>query len=182
MYPQLLFPRTFRTIHEQLSAERHPTTIFLRILTPQDTPHDCRHMRIKWPVKHILIGKTVPDAAYQRVHVNAHIAATCISILGKNAFLCLHLPFGTTPTPSEYTTISETAIDLGENLLADTSRDVANLQSSHRHLLQREDYLLASEPLFKAYQLTVNIKIKETSMDGFIDDIINITIEYPCWV
>ena len=40
---QLLFPRNFRTIREQPSDEEHPTDMFLRILTPQDTPHDISH-------------------------------------------------------------------------------------------------------------------------------------------
>ena len=41
--PQLLFPRTFRTIREQPITEGHPPTMFLRILPPQDTPHDFSH-------------------------------------------------------------------------------------------------------------------------------------------
>ena len=41
--PQMLFTRTFRNIHEQPSSEGHPQARFLRILTPQDTPHDFSH-------------------------------------------------------------------------------------------------------------------------------------------
>ena len=74
-------------------------------------------MHIKWPAKHILIGKTDPYAAYKRVHANTQMVATCIEIVGKLAFLCLHMSFGTTPAPEEYTTISEAAIYLGKNIL-----------------------------------------------------------------
>ena len=121
-------------------------------------------------------------AAYRSVHANAQIAATCITILGKPAFLCIHLPFGTTPSPAEYTTISEAAIDLWSDLLAYTSWEATNIQSPHQHLLPREDYLPASDPLVKVYQLAVNIEAKEASMDGFVDNIITITIDNPCWV
>ena len=38
-------------------------------------------IRIKWPSKCIVIGKTDLDAAYRRVHANAQIAATCIVIV-----------------------------------------------------------------------------------------------------
>ena len=94
----------------------------------------------------------------------------------------MRLLFGTTLAPSEYTTISEAAIDLGNDILVETSWYATNLQLPRRHLLPREDYLTASDPLFKADQLSVNIKAKEASMDGFIDDIITITIDDPCWV
>ena len=67
-------------------------------------------MHIKWPAKHILIGRTDPYAAYKRVHANTQMVATCIEIVGKLAFLCLHMSFGTTPAPEEYTTISVFAI------------------------------------------------------------------------
>ena len=35
------------------------------------------------------------------------------AVVYEIAFLCLRSPFGTTPAPSEYMTISEAAIDLG---------------------------------------------------------------------
>ena len=108
--------------------------------------------------------------------------AAFISIVGKLNFLCLRLPFGTTPSPLEYTTISEAEIDLGNDLLADTPWDATNLQSPHRHLIPREYYLPASDLLVKADQLAVDIKAKEASMDGFIYEIITITIDDPHWV
>ena len=100
----------------------------------------------------------------------------------KLAFLCIHLPFGTTTAPSEYTTISDAEINLGNDLLADALWDETDLHLPHIHLLPREEYLPASDPLVKSDKLAVNIKEKEDSMDEFIDDIININIDNPCWV
>ena len=74
-----------------------------------------------------MIGKTNLDATYRRIHKNAQIATACIAIVVKLAFLCLSLPFGTTPTPEEYTTISEAAIELGNDLIAETSWDTTKL-------------------------------------------------------
>ena len=99
------------------------------------------------------------------------------TIVGKLAFLCLHLPFGN--TLAEYTTISEAVIYLGNYLLADTSWDATNIQSPHRHFLPREDHLPDSDPLLKIDQLAVNIESKEASMDVLIDDTITITIDNP---
>ena len=78
-------------------------------------------MRSRWPTKRILMGKTDLDAAYRRIHANAKTASTCIAIVDKLAFLCLRLPFGTTPAPAEYTTISEAVIYLDNDLLQDQS-------------------------------------------------------------
>ena len=78
--------------------------------------------------------------------------------------------------------MSEAAIDPGNNLLLDTLWEATNLYSPHWHLLPREYYLPASEPLVKSDQITVDIKAKEASMNGFIDDTITITIDNPHWV
>ena len=52
--PRLIFPRNFRTNCEQPITKGHPLTMFLRILPPQDTPHDCSHL-------HKMAFKTHPD-------------------------------------------------------------------------------------------------------------------------
>ena len=54
-------------------------------------------MRSRWPTKRILIGKTDLDASYRRIHANLKTASTWIAIFDELAFLCLMLPFGTTP-------------------------------------------------------------------------------------
>ena len=79
--------------------------------------HMISAMRIRWTIRLIIIGKTDLDAAYLRIHANGTTVSTCISIVDKLDFLCLMLPFGTTPSPEEYTTVSEVAIYLGNDLL-----------------------------------------------------------------
>ena len=92
--PRLNFPRTFRTIREQPNTKGNPTTTFIRIMYPQDTPHNCIHA-------HQMAFQNYPyreknlNAANRRVHANTQIVATCIAIVGKLDFLCLRLPFGT---------------------------------------------------------------------------------------
>ena len=78
-------------------------------------------MRLKWPTKRILIGKTDQDVVYRRVKAHSQIISTCIAIVGKLSLLCLQLQFGTMPSTSEYTTISEYSINLGKYLLVDAS-------------------------------------------------------------
>ena len=92
-------------------------------------------MWIRWPTKQILIGKTDLDAAYHRINAHAKTASICIAIVNELAFLCLRLPFGTTPALAEYTNVSEAAIDLGNNLLQYQSWDTDDLNSPHQSLL-----------------------------------------------
>ena len=85
--------------------------------------------------KMIFIGIMDLDASYLRIHANATTGSTCIAILDKLAFLCLWLPFYTTPAPAEYMTVRKAAIDLGNNLLRDKSCYTENLISPHRSSL-----------------------------------------------
>ena len=104
-------------------------------------------MHIKYPSKQTLIVKTYLNVAYRRIHENAQITSTCIKILVRLDFLCMWLEFGTTPKPIEYIAISEAAIDTGDDILMDASWETTNLQSTHRYLIPRDDYLPPSEPL-----------------------------------
>ena len=89
-------------------------------------------MRSKLTTKLILIGKTDLDTAYRQIHANTTTTLTCISILDELTFICLWLPFGTTPSPEEYTTISEAEIDLGNNIFRDEFWDTDYPNSPHQ--------------------------------------------------
>ena len=100
-----------------MGNDGHPTAVFLRLLPPQDTPHDHIHgnqMALKMNPD---LVKTDLDASYNPIRAKAQIVLTCIATFGRLDFLYLRLPFGTTPTPSEYTTISEVEIYPGNDLL-----------------------------------------------------------------
>ena len=139
-------------------------------------------MRSRWPTKRIPIGKTDLDAAYRRIHAHANTASTCIAIVDELAFLCLRSPFGTTPAPAEYTTISEAEIDLGNDILQYQSWDTNDLNSPHRSLIPTEEKQQSAIHLAKSDPLAVDITATEASMDGFIDDIITITFDDNHWI
>ena len=128
------------------------------------------------------MGKTDLDAAYRRINANATTALTCMAIVDELSFLCLRLPFGTTPTPADYKTISEASIDLGNDLLQDQSWDTNDLNSPQRSLLPPEEKQQSASHLAKADPLEVKIIATEAPMDGFIDDIITITVNDDHWI
>ena len=88
----------------------------------------------------------------------------------------MRLPFGTTPAPAEYTTVSEAAKELGNDILRDESWDTDDLNSSHLFLLPQEYKHQPASHLEAADPLAVDITATEASMDGLIDDIIIITV------
>ena len=86
---------------------------------------------------------------------------TCIAIVDELDFLCLRLPFCTTPAPVEYTTVGEAAIDLGNDLLQDESWDTDDLNSPHQSLLPQEDKQQSESHLVTADLLSVDITSTE---------------------
>ena len=84
-------------------------------------------------------GRSLPPDTRKRenrivgdiLHPLGWSASTCIAIVNELSFLFLRLPFGTTPAPEEYTTVSEAAINLGNNLLQDQSWDTGDINSPH---------------------------------------------------
>ena len=88
------------------------------------------------------------------------------------------MPFGTTTAPAEYTTVSEAAIDLGNDLPRDESWVTDELNLPHLSLLPQEEKHQSTSHIVTAYPLAVDITSTEASMDGFIDDIITITVNY----
>ena len=139
-------------------------------------------MQNRCPTKRILIGKIDLDTAYRRIHAHAKTASTCIAIVYELDFLCLRLPFGTTPAPSEYTTISEAKIDIGNYLLQDQSWDTNDLKYPHRSLLPPEEKQQSASHLEKSDPLAMEIIATDASVDGFINDIITITVDGDHWI
>ena len=139
-------------------------------------------MRSRWPTKRIIIGKTDLDAAYRQIHAHANTASACIAIVDELAFLCLRLPFGTTHASAEYTTISEAEIDVGKDLLQDQSWDTDDLNSHLISLLPPEEKQQSGSQLENSDPLAVEIIATEASVDGFINDIITITVDDDHWI
>ena len=122
------------------------------------------------------------DESYRRIHANAKTASTCIAIVNKLAFLCLGLPFGTTPAPAEYTTVSEAETYLGNDLIQDESWDTDDLNLPHRSLLPQKEKHNSPSHLATAELLAVEITATEASMYGFIYDISTITVDDEHWI
>ena len=69
------------------------------------------------------------EAAYRRLHVTTRMALLAITIIGRIAYILLRLPFGVANGPNDYSIISETIMDLTNDILADDTFDPAIIKS-----------------------------------------------------
>ncbi|EJK57340.1 hypothetical protein THAOC_22625 [Thalassiosira oceanica] len=93
--------------------------------------HLIHHIRRRHPGKRILCNKFDIDKAYRRLHTRASTAAKCIAMWflddmwtgeaseeNSVGLVLTRLPFGSSPAPDKFCTVSETVFDLGGDLLA----------------------------------------------------------------
>ena len=117
------------------------------------------------------------DAAYRRVHVcPAHAVKTMI-LVGSLVYLLSRLPFGVEAGPSKYSAISEGIFDLGNDLLDDPSWDPDKVYSPVQNKLPAKEKPRKGEKFGEAKELCVEIKCREASCDGYIDDAILIALD-----
>ena len=81
------------------------------------------------------------DAAYRRLHVNPLMAVKSITIIEKFAYLLLRLPFGASPGPSKYSSISEMIFELTMDILQDPEWEPTNLHSIYHKRLKEPESL-----------------------------------------
>ena len=132
--------------------------------------HGIHEMRLRHPHTTIWMNKTDLDAAYRRIHTNMQAAVTCITIIKTIAYLLLRLPFGSSPAPSKFSTVSDAIADVAQDLAADKNWDPAKLKSSFDL-----DFPPSREPEHIAYapadELHVTLPARDICTDNFIDDL-----------
>ena len=64
-------------------------------------------MRVNYRDKKIFMTKYDLDSAYQRIHTTIKHAVKHTTVVKDKAYIALRLPFGVSPGPSLYSTVSE---------------------------------------------------------------------------
>ena len=65
----------------------------------------------------LLITKVDCNSAYRRVHLQAETALKVCTVITGTLLVALRLTFGGAPNPSQWSDVSETAVDLANNLV-----------------------------------------------------------------
>ena len=133
--------------------------------------HGIHNIRLIHKDKKIFMSKYDMDAAYRRLHsIPAH-ALKCVTVVDRIAYIPLRLPFGVSPGPSLYSTISECVFDLANDLINDTSWNRSTLNSPYQpKLAERQPFPNEDTPISTVRELAVYMPRRSAIADGYIDD------------
>ena len=140
--------------------------------------HNIHHMRVRNKQNKIYLSKYDMDAAYRRLHSIVDHALKCVTIVEKMAYVPLRLPFGVSPGPSLYSTISECIFDLVNDLLNDKEWNRQTLNSPYlEKLAPKQIYPKESEDVVQVRELSVYLPNRTAFADGYIDDCLTAAVD-----
>ena len=142
--------------------------------------HNIQFMRYKNPNRRILIFKHDLDSAYRRLHWHAKCALLCITIVQNLAYILTRLCFGIASGPSEWCVISETIVDYAAILMKDKTWNASELFNPHEDISSKIEYLDDSIKCENTKDIiSKNIETTDSYVDGYIDDLLTITLDDP---
>ena len=139
--------------------------------------HMMHQMRVNYKDKKIFMTKYDLDSAYRRLHTTIKHAVKCTTVIEDKAYIALRLPFGVSPGPSVYSTVSESIYDLVNDLLDDEDWDRLELNSPYVKDLPKPLQLDSSIPIEQVRELSVYIPDRKMAADGYIDDCLSLGID-----
>jgi hypothetical protein len=169
------------SINQRVDEEKLPLTMYgfalQRFLTL------IHHIRLHHPNERILLCKSDFDKAYRRLHTTPRIAAKCMSAWttsddpnDKNnehfiGTILTRLPFGSTPAPAEFSTVSETIFDLASDLLLCPYWNPDELPSPYDKNLPPPKRIEDDIPFGQALEPDVHLPPHQIcGVEGYIDD------------
>jgi hypothetical protein len=133
--------------------------------------HGIHDIRCRHPQKEIWMNKTDMDAAYCCLHTNMSAAVTCITIIDDIAYLLLCVPFRASPAPTKFSSISDTAADVANDLAMDPGWNPSTLHSSFDLGSAKPTPPPTSIPFGQADPLLVTLPPRNIITDNFINDL-----------
>ena len=139
--------------------------------------HSIHQMRWDFKNKRILMSKYDMDAAYRRLHTAVKHSLQCVTIVGSIAYIPLRLPFGVSPGPSLYSTISEAIFDVVNDLLLEKDWDRGSLHSPYEQILPPPIRSGDDQALSPVNELAVHVPSRKSFADGYIDDCLTVAVD-----
>lgn len=133
--------------------------------------------RIAFPHTAIFLFKYDLDSAYRRLHIFPPHAVKTITVVNDRAYIIVRFPFGVKCGLGIYSDLSESIFDLANDLLADTAWNPSVLRSPHQHLLEKPETPTSATPFSPTKPLAVDIPLRTTFTDGYIDDAITFAVD-----
>ena len=138
--------------------------------------HRIHALRIQYPETPILAARYDLDAAYRSLHVLIEHTVRSTTVVNDMAYIPLRLPFGVAAGPGLYSTVSEAIFDLTNDILSEQSWDHLSLKSPHNSALESPDIQDEEADFAIALPLAIPIPTTPTFCDGYIDDIICVSL------
>ena len=140
--------------------------------------HNIHILRRNHPTKKIYANKTDLDAAFRRIHILLKYALLCITIVGNVGYILSRCPFGVNEGPGKFCIASEITIDLAQEIADDTTWEPEKLRSPHMETIPEiETNFNDGDEFGQAEPLSITMEEKQINIDGFVDDIITITLD-----
>ena len=167
------------SVNQRVDISNMPEAIYghalLRFL------HLIHHLRWLHPNQRILCNKIDVEKAYRRLHTCAKVSSKCIAtwfldtarMKDKIAILLERLPFGSSPAPPSFCTVSETVFDLANDLMNCDLWYPHELPSPYAKRLKEPDRTLASADAPFGAAEEADVKLSHSckgGADGYIDD------------
>jgi hypothetical protein len=165
-----VIPGTKRSMNDRLQLDSltfccfgHALTHFLHIIVT---------FRTQFPEEPILLTKVDLKSAYQCLHYAAHMALQACVLFAGLLLVALHLTFGGSVNPSQWSDFSEMLFDLANDIVRHPGGDPALHHSPHQHLLSDHTDILPPLVSFApACEVIINLpKDFAPKCDGYIDD------------
>ena len=148
--------------------------------------HYAYRLRRLFPSKRLLITKVDCKSAYRRVHLQAETAVKACTFIAGILIVALILTFGGAPNPSQWSDVSETAVDLANDLVRRDDWDPSTFFAPQQPMLESEKAVdcdagkdLDSEPFGNATDMSVSYPTGDTGpmFDCYLDDLFGISRE-----
>ena len=148
--------------------------------------HYAYRLRRLFPSERLLITKVDCKSAYRRVHLQAETAVKACTFIAGILLVALRLTFGGAPNPSQWSDVSETAVDLANDLVRRDDWDPLTVFAPQQPMLESEKAVdcdagkdLDSEPFGKATDMSVSYPPGDTGpmFDCYLDDLFGISRE-----
>ena len=141
-------------------------------------------LRRRFPGERLLLTKVDCKSAYRRIHLQATTAMKACTVFAGLLLVALRLTFGGAPNPSQWSDVSEVAVDLANDLVRRDDWDPASWSAPQQQLLTSDKavdcdagVVRASDEFGKAAEMSVVYPVEDGKpmFDCYLDDLFGVS-------
>ena len=143
-------------------------------------------LRRRFPDERLFLTKVDCKSTYQRIRLQAMTAMKACTVIAGILLVALRLSFGGAPNPSQWSDVSEVAVDLANDLVRRDDWDPEVWFAPQQHLLSSDEAvdcdegkLTDEDALEKAAEMSVVFPVEDSlpMFDCYLDDLFGVSRE-----